>query len=179
MDNLATFFVSLMYGSENIPDFLIDRTGTQYKLIDKKDIIDILRAKNKSRRKLHRKYTSSSSDIPSTPAGGGGSTNTATPSTTVTAVDERNRQRADEEQYDDEDSEDDDEDSEDDNDIDDDDGIHKLNNASSEQQQEGFITLQVQSDLNDNSINLAEVPDDTPLGQLLVNFKRFTIFLFI
>ena len=48
-----------------------------------------------------------------------------------------------------------------------------------EQQQEGFITLQVQSDLNDNSINLAEVPDDTPLGQLLVNFKRYTIFLFI
>jgi hypothetical protein len=57
--------------------------------------------------------------------------------------------------------------------------FYELNNDSSEQQQEGLVTLQVQSDLNANSINLDEVPDDTPLGQLLVNFKRFTIFLFI
>jgi len=44
-DTLANLFVSLMYGSNQIPDFLIDRTGTQYKLIGKQDIIDILRAK--------------------------------------------------------------------------------------------------------------------------------------
>ena len=77
MDTLATLFLSLMYGSEIIPDFLINRTGFQYKLISKKDIMDIFRAKNKSRRKLYRKFassSSSSSNLPSTPGGGGTTT---------------------------------------------------------------------------------------------------------
>ena len=117
-------------------------------------------------------------DIRSTPAGGGGTSTTTTPSTVT--VNERNRQHADEEQYDDDDS-----DSNDDDDADDDYdyGIQlaevQKKNESSELQNEGFITLQVQSDFNNNSINLNEDPDNTPLGQLAVNFKRFNIFLFI
>ena len=177
-----------MYGSDRIPDFLIDRTGTQYKLIDKKDIIDILRAKNKSRRKLHRKFSSSSSsEIPSTPAGGGGTNNTTTPSISTVTDNERYRQHADEEQYDDDNSNSDDDDDDDDDDADNNDDIeydiqfsevHKNNESSG--QPASYITIQLQSDSNDeNSINLNKVPDDTPLGQLAVNFKRFHIFLFI
>jgi len=176
-----------MYGSDHIPDFLIDRTGTQYKLIGKKDIIDILRAKNKSRRKLNRKYASSS-DIPSTPAGGG--TNTPTPSTVT--VDERNRPHADEDQYgddsdygnnsNDEDAEEEEEEEEEkedaNNDIDYlDIALEEVvqNTENSALQQQSYITLHVQSDSNDSSINLDQVHDDTSIRELLVNFKQFFI----
>ena len=185
MDTLATFFVRLMYGSDRIPDFLIDRTGTQYKLIDKKNIIDMLRAKNKSRRKLHRKYSSSSSsEIPSTPAGGGGTNNTTTPSISTVTENERYRQHADEEQYDDDNSNSDDDDDDDDDDADNNDDLVYDTKLSEVQNNEssgpaGFITIQLQSDSNYNSINLNKVNEDTPLGQLAVNFKRFHIFLFI
>jgi hypothetical protein len=171
MDSLATFFVSLMYGFDHIPDFLIDRTGTQYKLICKKDIIDILRAKNRSRQKLLRKMYSSSS-ISSTPGGG---TNT-TPSTTVT-VDEGSRQHAEEQQDDDDSySDNDNEDANDDNDdvfnSDISSAVNNQNNDNSEQQQ-GYIEIHVQSDFNE--VNLNQVDDDTSIRQLLVKFYRFLI----
>ena len=154
------------------------------KLIDKKNIIDMLRAKNKSRRKLHRKYSSSSSsEIPSTPAGGGGTNNTTTPSISTVTENERYRQHADEEQYDDDNSNSDDDDDDDDDADNNDDLVYDIkllevqNNESSGPA--GFITIQLQSDSNYNSINLNKVPEDTSLGQLAVNFKRFHIFLFI
>ena len=143
----------------------------------------MLRAKNKSRRKLHRKYSSSSSsEIPSTPAGGGGTNNTTTPSISTVTENERYRQHADEEQYDDDNSNSDDDDNDDDADNNDD-LVYDIklsevqNNESSGPA--GFITIQLQSDSNYDSINLNKVNEDTPLGQLAVNFKRFHIFLFI
>ena len=143
----------------------------------------MLRAKNKSRRKLHRKFSSSSSsEIPSTPAGGG-TNNTTTPSISTVTDNERYRQHADEEQYDYDNSNSDDDDDDDDADNNDDlvydIKLSEVQNNESSGQPAGFIKIQLQSDSNDNSINLNKVPEDTPLGQLAVNFKRFNIFLFI
>jgi len=53
--------------------------------------------------------------------------------------------------------------------------FHVQNNDNSERQQQGFVTIQIQSDSNDN-INLDGVHDDTTIRELLVNIKRFSIY---
>ena len=51
----------------------------------------------------------------------------------------------------------------------------KLSDNYSEYTQQGFVTIQIQSDINDN-INLNEVHDDTPIRELLVSIKRDLLF---
>ena len=42
----------------------------------------------------------------------------------------------------------------------------------SELQQESFVTIEIQSDIINDNINLNEVHDDTPIRELLVNITR-------
>ena len=49
--------LSLLHGDDGTAKYLLDRTGIQYKLLTQEDIIDILRAKNKNRKKLTRLFS--------------------------------------------------------------------------------------------------------------------------